>query len=234
MSQQAEIRELTLAGIAHRCREETEHFFKARSHDPRYCFELFRRAIVGRIQQAWDLIYAQYRPLVTGWVERHSGYPSSGEEAQYFVNRAFEKMWGAVPSDRFGQFANLSSLLRYLQMCVHSVIMDQLRGAERQVVESSLEESPVDHAEHSVDVEQQALGDVKRAAFWREVDSRLQNEQERQVVYGSFVLGLKPRQLCEQFPDKFGDVREIYRVKENVLARLRRDERLQEVLQDAL
>jgi DNA-directed RNA polymerase specialized sigma24 family protein len=139
MAHQIDLRALTLAGIAHRCARETELFFQRQGHDPRYCFELFRRAIVEHDHCAWELVYAQYRPLVTGWVTRHAAFPTSGEEAQYFVNRAFEKMWLALAPEKFGQFANLKSLLRYLQMCVHSVILDHVRAAEQSALEVQVE-----------------------------------------------------------------------------------------------
>ena len=75
-------------------------------------------------------------------------------------------------------------------------------------------------------VEAQALARVRREELWRAIDARLHDEKERRVVYGSFVLALKPRELCAQYRDTFRDVREVYRVKENVLARLRRDAEL--------
>ena len=126
MPEGADLQTFALGGIAHRCTEETALFFAHRPHDPRYCYELFRRAILLRNQRAWELIYAEYQPLAAGWINRHSGFPASGEETQYFVNRAFEKMWQAVTPDRFNQFPDLQSLLRYLQMCAHSAIMDRL------------------------------------------------------------------------------------------------------------
>jgi hypothetical protein len=49
-------------------------------------------------------------------------------------------------------------------------------------------------------------------------------------VYGSFVLALKPRELAARYPEMFDDVRQVYRIKENVLARLGRDAELQEIL----
>jgi hypothetical protein len=67
---------------------------------------------------------------------------------------------------------------------------------------------------------------VRWQEFWEEVDARLRDEKERRVVYGSFVLALKPRELCAQFPETFCDVNQVYRIKENVLARLRRDTEL--------
>ena len=75
---------------------------------------------------------------------------------------------------------------------------------------------------------------TQKQAFWDEIDARLRSDKERRVVYGSFVLALKPRELYAQSPDLFRDVREVYRVKENVMARLRRDAELARVLgQDA-
>ena len=74
---------------------------------------------------------------------------------------------------------------------------------------------------------------MHRQALWEKITTRLCGEKERRTVYGSFVLGLKPRQLYNQFPETFQGVNEIYRVKENVLARLRRDDELAKLLQDA-
>lgn len=230
MSYQTDLRLLTLAGIAHRCAHETELFFQRQSYDPQYCFELFRRAIVDRNQRAWDLVYIQYRPLVTGWVNRHSAFPAAGEEVQYFVNRAFEKMWVALTPAKFKHFSNLKSLLRYLQMCVHSVILDQVRVAEQAVVGIQTEDLAAESMASGPTVENRALDHVHRQEFWDRINARLRNEKERRVVYGSFVLALKPRELYAQFREAFRDVNEVYRVKENVLARLRRDTELQKLL----
>ena len=230
MSQRIDLRMLTLAGIAHRCRRETERFFQSQDHDPQYCFELFRRAIVERSQRAWELVYDQYRPLVAKWVERHSAFPGSGEEIQYFINRAFEKMWIALTPAKFTHFSNLSSLLRYLQMCVHSVVLDQVRAAQRCTYLVRAESWPAERGAGGSLAEDQALDRVHSQEMWREIGTRLHNEKERRVVYGSFVLALKPRELYAHFRETFRDVRDVYRVKENVLARLRRDAELLEFL----
>jgi DNA-directed RNA polymerase specialized sigma24 family protein len=226
MANPADLQSFTLAGITHRCTQETERFFQHLSYDPRYCFELFRRAIVGHSQLAWASVYNQYRPLVAGWVERHSAFASCGEEVQYFINRAFEKMWNSLTPDKFRRFPDLKSLLRYLQMCVHSVILDEARKAECTTVamedEMLLRRSAIDAG----DEENDPVDRIHRQQLWAEIQARLQDEQERKVMYGSFVLGLPPRELVAHFDDTFGDVREVYRVKENVLARLRRDAEL--------
>jgi len=221
---------LSLSHVAGRCASETERYFARQRHDPLPCFELFRRAIRGHDQLAWQHVYTQYHPLVSGWVRRHSGFASTGEEVQYFVNRAFEKMWLALNPDRFDQFPNLKSLLRYLQMCVHSTILDVLRAREAPVQDLPAEalapgQRSAAQGERAA-VEQTALGQVHRQEFWSEISARLHNEQERRVVYGSFVLGMKPREVHEHYPGTFRSVKHVYRVKENVLARLRRDSTL--------
>jgi DNA-directed RNA polymerase specialized sigma24 family protein len=230
MTHQTDIQLLTLASIAHRCARETELFFQRQRYDPRYCFELFRRAIVQRSQRAWELVYAQYRSQVARWVERHSAFATCGEEVQYVVNRAFEKMWAAMTPDKFGRFPDLKSLLRYLQLCVNSVILDQVRGAEQAVAGIPVDELAFEISEDGPDVEDQALDRLRRQEVWEEIDTRLRGEKERRVMYGSFVLALKPREIYVQFSDSFRDVQEVYRVKENVIARLRRDSELKKLL----
>lgn len=71
--------------MRHRCAQESDRFFKRLPHDSRYCYELFRRAVTLGSQRAWDLIYAQYQPLVTSWVKCHAMFSATGEEASYFV-----------------------------------------------------------------------------------------------------------------------------------------------------
>lgn len=223
MAHQVDLRLLTLAGIAHRCARETELFFQRLSHDPRYCFELFRRAIIERSHRAWEFVYAQYQPQVARWAERHSAFSSCGEEVSYVVNRAFEKMWLSLTPDKFSRFPDLKSLLRYLQVCVHSVIVDHVRVAEQAIAGV-----PVKHPGQTV--EEQVLGRVQQQEFWGEIEARLRNEKERRVVYGSFILGLKPREIFMRYRETFRDVSEVYRVKENVLARLGRDTRLEKLV----
>jgi DNA-directed RNA polymerase specialized sigma24 family protein len=229
MSDHPSIQELSLAVIARRCSEETERFFLRQDHDSRFGYELFRRAIVDRSEPAWHLVYAQYRPLVAGWVQRHSAFPRSGEEVQYFVNRTFEKMWHAVTPQKFGSFTDLKSLLRYLQVCVHSAILDRVRKPEPPQIEGvNPTTSQQEVTEPSPD--ELALDEAAAEELWQLVNRRLRDEKEYVVVYGSFVLALKPRELCQRFDGQFSGPKEVYRIKENVLSRLRRDPQLREIL----
>jgi hypothetical protein len=115
-------------------------------------------------------------------------------------------------------------------MCVHSVILDQVRVAEQSVVGIQTEDLAAESRASGPAVENQALDRMHRQELWDQINARLRNGKERRVVYGSFVLALKPRELYAQFRETFRDVNEVYRVKENVLARLRRDAELRKIL----
>lgn len=230
MSYETDLRSLTLADVAHRCSQETERFFQHHDHDSRYCFELFRRAILEHDQSAWEMIHVQYQSLVSGWIQRHPAFESSDEEVQYFVNRAFEKIWVALTPDKFHRFAGLKPLLLYLKMCVHSVIVDHNRSAEQFVWSTQSEETVLESVAVEAILEDQAMEQVYRQQFWEWINSQLHDEKERLVIHGSFVLALKPRELYDRASLMFADVDEVYRVKQNVLARFRRDPEFKKIL----
>jgi hypothetical protein len=225
-----DLQALTLAGVAHRCAQESDLFFKRQSYDPAFCFELFRRAILERNQLAWSSLYTQYRPLVASWVERHSSFATTGEETQYFVNRAFEQMWSALNAEKFARFPDLKALLRYLQMCVHSSIIDSVRGSK--TMQGELLDPDGDQGPAGPDVAEEALSELHGRELWAWIDTQLNDEKERLVLFGSFALALKPREIYTRYARSFRDVAEVYRVKENVLARLRRAPELRKFVED--
>ena len=46
------------------------------------------------------------------------------------------------------------------------------------------------------------------------------------MIYGSFVLAMKPGELHIHYAHLFNDVKDVYRTKQNVIDRLRRDQEL--------
>lgn len=222
---------LSLSDLARRCTEESDHFFARRQYDPSFCYELFRRALAERNETAWRLVFNQYRPLVASWVERQQAFPLAGEEVDFFINGAFARLMKAVSPEQFARFQDLRSILGYLQLCVVSEVNDHMRAIR------GTETLPLDQVNLSShmapdDVENTALDDVERTLIWQTIRSCTKSDSELLVVYASYVLGLKPRQLYERFPDRFDSVDRVYRIKENVLARLRRDPRMQSLFEE--
>jgi hypothetical protein len=212
---------LAVAELARRCHEETLRFRRAEPRDDSFCFELFERAVARRDPDAWAAILAQYRGIVLAYVSQHSAAAQLRESDDYWVNRAFQRLWMALGPERFGQFPDLPALLKYLKLCVHSVLLDEVR-ARRAGSLSSLDElpetTPADH-----DAADSAIRSLAGQQLWSAVLREMHDETERQVAYLSFARDLKPADIYHRAPHLFASVADVYRIKRNLLDRLRRN-----------
>lgn len=218
-----------LAEIASACRAETEKFLRNLPSCADYCYELFRRAICQRDQPAWEAVLAQYRGIVLSWVRQHSAASSLREDDEYWINRAFTRFWGAIGADRFSRFETLAALLKYLKMCVNSVLLDDMRARAVAQVES-LDEQPAEQAGNTVDAEVMAVGRLAGGELWQTIAAEIADEAERVVVYLSFALDMKPAEIFERYRALYASVGDVYRIKRNVLERLRRSPAIQTFL----
>lgn len=200
-----------------------------------------------RDQEAWEAVLVQYRGIVVTWVQRHGG--TTMEDADYWVNRTFDRFWTAVRPERFMLFESLPRVLKYLQMCAATAVLDELRS-QRATAHESLDQlfetRPAAVREASavgttpaaggpggtVDAEASAVDRVTGAELWATISSEVPDEAERTVLYGSFALGMKPAEIGGRRPDLFPDVADVYRIKRNVLERLRRSPALRRFIED--
>jgi RNA polymerase sigma factor (sigma-70 family) len=242
MSDQNKLSLLPFRSLCDRCHGESERFFAQKEHDPRFCYELFRRAFVHGNDHAWACLYEQYQKLVISWVTRHTLYPGLGEEADYFTNRAFEKMWQGIPAENFSKFPDLKSLLRYLQMCANAVMVDFARWKEQahlwdRAYRSDNGDEEIDPFATIIDTDMRPERKVARQEMqellWQKLKSLCNNKKEHLAVHGYFVLDLKPREIYDLYSDDFTDVQDVSRTKDNFLARIRRNDEFKEFLDDA-
>lgn len=224
------MQELPVTVLAERCGEESRRFSRGQEHDDSFCYELFRRAIVGRVGEAWAALIAQYRGLVRDWIWRHA-LASSIEDHDDLATRAFERFWQAVRPERFAAFPHLSSLLRYLKLCVFAALIDQTRG-QRGWEEHRAAGELADEVE-GVRVDEVVLDEVGRANLWAAIERALPDAAERLVVYLSCVIGLKPREIARRHGEVYPSVGEVYRIKRLALERLRRDAGVRVFLHEA-
>ena len=222
----------SISELATQCERETSRFFRARQENEEgdSCLQLFRLAALKNDEKAWEAIYRQYAPLVKGWVLRHPAFPQTGEDADFFINMAFSRMWQAMTPEKCQRFDNIKSVLRYLQACTHSAIIDFVRNnqlealdIETQKIHRKIEASVIDANErlHDRIYSKEAL---------EIIEQRMKTPRESAVLYEAYVLGLKAGDIFQRHPEMFQSVKEVYRVKENILARLRRDKDLRELL----
>jgi len=189
--------------------------------------QFFRLAIAQSDPDAWETIVAKYGPLVQHWVRQHPSAAALHEDDQYWVVRSFERFWLALRPDRLDRFTELAAVLQYLKMCVHSVVVSDLRARAPMPALSGVEWAGADEAGANVeDPEQEVVDRAARVDFWRTVNGLLLNETERLLLYLNFVLGLPPREIQARAPEQFPSVADVYRVKRNVLERLRRSPRI--------
>ena len=183
--------------------------------------ELFRRAICERDEEAWRAIIEQYRGIVVAAIRRRPAATQLREDDMYWVNRAFQRFWVAVRPERFEQFAELPAVLRYLSMCAASVLLDDLR-ARRGFQFLSLDEAGP-HSARAADHGDLVSSRLDAAALWGAVREALPDDTDRLVAQLSFIGALTPREIFARHRDRFETVNDVYRVKRNLMERLRRD-----------
>lgn len=219
--------QLSINELARCCSEETTKFLKQNVSNDRYCLELFRRAITKRDDDAWACIYQQYAPLVLTWVNQHqSAVPLLGQDGSPpLVNAAFAKFSQALTPVKMDNFDSLAAVLKYLKMCVHSVVADEVRVRQSRQYEEALE--LMEHEPATDDPADDVVANISAQGLWEVIQEELNSEDERILIYLAYIHGMKPSEISSQHRRLFPTVDDVYRIKRNVLERLRRNRRLQ-------
>ena len=219
--------------LARCCAEETSKFLKQNTSNDQYCMELFRRAIVKRDDEAWLYIYQQYSPLVLTWINQHqSAAPLLGQEGSGpLVNAVFAKFAQALTPAKMGNFDTLAALLKYLKMCVHSVVADEVRARQARQYEEALE--AIEHEPASDDPADAVVSHMSAQGLWQIIQEELNGEDERVLIYLAYIHGMKPSEISSQHRRLFPTDDDVSRIKRNVLERLRRNRRLQKLFKHA-
>jgi len=221
MSSHENPRHLSLSDLQDQCTQETANYFWGFVDEAWHCYEIFRRAIVEKNEEAWGTIMEQYQPQVSRWVERHPKIRLFSEEPDFFVNRIFEKFWRTnLSAKEFSRFPNVKSLMAYLKTIVASVLTDYWRVQERKPIEYLAELSRSGPPPQSSRVEDMVVNRMQRRRFWEHVGQHLTDKIEYQVVYEFFILGLKPAEIFRHTPQAFRNVQEVYKIKARAIIRL--------------
>lgn len=203
-------------------------FTRGEASDDAAGLELFRRAISDGDEGAWQAIIEIYRGLLVGQAGRRVVRGLVVEDDGFCVDRAFQRFWRASRGGRVHhQFGDLPSILKYLKLCLGSVLLDEARARRRRAC-LSIDDVPPE-ACISGDPAAQVIGRLARRELWDVINATLVDANERLVARLSFVGGLSPREILARHPAKFRDVLEVYRTKRNMIERLRRNTTLQQL-----
>lgn len=194
-------------------------------YPPGACYALFQHALEHRDAEAWAALYAQYQRLVRRQLGNAPGEPDA------LVNQAFERLWRAIPPERFGDFPTLDKLLAYLKRCAQSVALDARRQEEREKIRASAWHThPETHSEIGTAPADYVLDEIVGGQIFAHARKRLIGPQERLVFRASLEWNLKPTAIATRWPALFADAHEVSRIKERIFRRLRRDVELRALL----
>lgn len=178
---------------------------------------LFQRALSQRDDDAWSLLVERYQSLVLAWVRNHARHDLAYRyhNSEYYVALAFERFWQATSRNQSLNFTSLEAALSYLKASLNGAILDTLRAYTRPEVplpepgslypiELASEDSPYEHD------------------FWDTIKNLIPTPRERRVAYLLFHCGLKPREIVQFCSSEFPEVREVHRLRRNIVERLLR------------
>lgn len=228
------------------CQQETTRYLQNQSFDPKWCFEIWRRALQGRDEAAWAEVYEIYASFVRTNLHKHvNRRPKIRFDEEFLLNGVFIRIYKYVTPAKFDNFENLSRLLAYLKMCCLTEVLEELRQHEKAAQdlpfdvgvpekEESHEINPAELLADPTTVEKEAISLADREHFWQLIERHLKTPEEKIYVYARFVVELDPREIAEIYPQMFPDVNAVYRCDKNIKNRLRGDPELRRWFEDII
>lgn len=116
-------------------------------------------------------------------------------------------------------------MLSYLKCCAASVVADDQRSHLRWACEEPL--STIEREPLARDPAESVIEELAAHDLWQTVRSAARNEAERLVLEENLLHGVPPRSLPHHYPQVFATTADVYRVKRNLLERLRRNRAVQ-------
>src|SRR5437588_11563603 len=108
-------------------------------------------------------------------------------------------------------FDSLAAMLKYLKMCVHSVVADEVRSRQSRQYEETLE--LIEHEPASEDPADDVVATISAQGLWQVIQEELNGEDERVLIYLAYIHGMKPSEISSQHRRLFPTVDDVYRIK---------------------
>ena len=225
--------QLSLVSVSYRCHAEQQKFKQDKQHKTSFCFDLWRRALENPNDEssstAWEFVYKHFYPTALRWIKKHPIFPLTGEDQEYFATLALVKMWEyfAKGSGSFTKFSSLGQILKFLQMCINSVVTDYWKKHIKPFQHcDSQGENPLDIV---VD-KKPHYQNVETTELWNKIYQKAHNELEQCFIYAYFELQLPRRKIAEMYP-QFGGTQGVKKVREPLMNRIERDSSLKHFLE---
>src|ERR1051326_2628388 len=174
-----DLRDLPLEELRVQAQAQETNYTHGEASDDAAGLELFRRALEESDEAAWLAIIDVYRGLLVAQASRKVIRGLVVEDDGFCVDRAFQRFWRASQNGRIHQFNDLASILKYLKMCLGSVLLDEARARRRRrrgwvSIDDVAPESCV-----SADPAAQVIGRIAGRDLWATIDRELTDPRER-------------------------------------------------------
>jgi hypothetical protein len=208
---------LSMTELVNGCRSEVLAFRRGGALAGGCGYELFRRAVVDRDEPSWHALVSLYQQQVVRWCR--TDLP--GVDAEDLAMVAWTKFWRSFTPVKLVAAGGTAAVLRYLQMCARSTLVDAARAA-RAAASIPLTDADTSTGRGGNDPADAPSCAADRHAFWRAVDRHLHDDGDRLLVRLRYQEDLRPAAIHAIHPDLFPSVTEVYRRSRLILDRLRR------------
>jgi DNA-directed RNA polymerase specialized sigma24 family protein len=211
--------QMSLSVLENRCAIEINKYRRREPSNDQYCLEIFHRAMIERDELAWDLMHRCFGTFVRSWLRNHPKRDIAlrFESEENYVAETFKRFWQATERNQELEFRTLAAALQYLKASLNGAIMDTLRAYSRQ------KEIPLPEPGSPYQEEPAAAEPDDGLELWESIQSLLPAGRELRVAFLLFHDGLKPREIVRYCQEEFSEVKEVYRLRRNIIERLVRN-----------
>lgn len=212
--------------LATRCQNDQ----RSRSPNSEACTQLFTLALVNQNQAAWTVICDEFSSMVYAWVYTYSSFHHTNEEATFFVNEAFARLWQfGSPLAQRGQFNHLGDYLQYLKRCVWSAIEDYQRKLQKDALwQRIFPDNQILEKVAQPQTEEEATNTDELARVVWELTQI--DPLEKIVAEETWFYDLPPRTIQKRHPERFANITKVNQIKRNIIRRLQRHPKVQAMM----
>jgi hypothetical protein len=201
-------------------------YHKRQQSDPAYCIELFRRALQGKQEEAWErLLDGCIADFLRAKLYRHVCWRLARkyQEEKFYVVESFTRLWRSNVGHPL-RLESLGGLLSLLYQCLHCAILEELRfwtppdSRGKKSMPQPAQIEPMTEADPTAE-------NAIRRELLLEVRACARTDRERRIFALRWEQGYTPQAIVEIWPQDFPETREISQVLQNILARYYRRKR---------
>jgi hypothetical protein len=198
----------SISELAMRCQEEMESLQRGDKTEDASGLQLLSLARLHNDEQTWNAIERCFSPVVRSWIRRHPRYEDAcrvKSERRYVILMLAKFRHGVAEQGM--SFPSLTAALRYLLVCVNSVLLDTLRSA---VWLEKIKQHELLISNNTTD----------RQADAALLPQLLSDEREQRLAYLLFHCGLSPQEIAEKCSSEFSNLQEIYQLRSSLMKHL--------------